>query len=86
MTKRDIITRELAAMALSTIEIDDTDSLGAESPSLSEPVPSPLAQQFCARLARAGIDADWAPDGDDGSLAWVYVGTSPADLDTEVNQ
>jgi len=43
---------------------------------LGEAIPTPLAQQLCARLRKRGVDADWTPDHDDSDKAWVTISAS----------
>ena len=80
-TKRGIIIETLATLSLSHVQIEDTDALGAEGPTLSESLPTATAKQLVERLQARGIEADWAPDGDDASQAWVYLESRASDLD-----
>ena len=84
MTKREIINQELCAAHLADLDIEDTDSLGAAGPTLSQSVATPVARALCASLVARGVDADWAPDGDDASQAWIYVCANRTDLDETV--
>ncbi len=63
----EILEKCLKNLALTTVRLDSDGALDTA-------IPQPLAQRLCADLVSSGVEASWAPDGDDSELAWVYVG------------
>lgn len=46
-----------------------------DAPSIDRAIPRADARALVQELAAAGVEASDAPDNDDRSLSWVYVGS-----------
>ena len=66
VVSRSILREELRGLGLS-VGYDETDAR------LAEAIPVPLAQRLRVALEGRGVECSWAPDHNDGELAWVYV-------------
>lgn len=61
-----VLRSELQSLALSGIRLEADGAL-------SEALTTARARELVSRLEARGVEASWAPDNDDRTLAWVYV-------------
>jgi len=68
---RMTVRAELDRMGLAAVSVER--SRDDASLALDTAIPTAQARELCERLQSDGVEASWAPDHDDRSLAWVYL-------------
>lgn len=65
-SNRDVLKQALEGLSLDYLHLEADGALNAA-------IPKPQAQRLSSLLEACSVEATWAPDHTDRSMAWVYV-------------